>query len=51
VLRAIQSSNQWGETRNGTIISWPNRIEERDGIRTQFAHVIDVVPTISAMAR
>jgi len=27
-------------------ISWPARITDRGGIRTQFHHVIDVVPTI-----
>jgi len=28
------------------IISWPNRIASRDAIRHQFAHVIDVLPTV-----
>ena len=27
-------------------MSWPERIADRGGIRTQFHHVIDIVPTI-----
>jgi arylsulfatase A-like enzyme len=41
-----QVASHWGGTRNGTIVHWPNGIEERGGLRTQFAHVIDVAPTI-----
>ena len=32
--------------RNGTIVHWPKGIKEKDGIRNQFCHVIDVAPTI-----
>src|SRR5678810_1139803 len=28
------------------VMSWPNRIKDVGGIRTQFHHVIDVVPTL-----
>ena len=28
------------------VVHWPNGIEDRGGIRTQFHHVIDVAPTI-----
>ncbi|HQR04556.1 MAG: arylsulfatase [Proteobacteria bacterium] len=35
-----------GAMRNGMVISWPARIREHDGIRTQFHHVVDVMPTI-----
>jgi hypothetical protein len=28
------------------LIAWPNRIEDAGGIRTQFHHMIDIVPTI-----
>ncbi len=35
-----------GGTRNGTVISWPKRITDKGGLRTQFHHCIDVVPTI-----
>lgn len=36
----------FGGTRNGMAISWPARIADKGGIRQQFHHVIDVVPTI-----
>jgi arylsulfatase len=34
-----------GGTRNGLVVSWPERIKAR-GIRSQFTHVNDVMPTI-----
>ena len=40
-----QVASHWGGTRNGTIVHWPNGIEERGGMRSQFSHVIDVAPT------
>ena len=30
----------------GLVISWPGHIKDPGGIRTQFHHVIDIVPTI-----
>jgi arylsulfatase len=41
-----QIASHWGGTRNGTIVHWPNGIEEKGGLRSQFSHVIDVAPTI-----
>ncbi len=41
-----QVASHWGGTRNGTIVHWPQGIEEKGGLRNQFAHVIDVAPTI-----
>ncbi len=41
-----QVASHWGGTRNGTIVHWPNGIEERGGLRSQFTHVIDVAPTV-----
>ena len=41
-----QVGSHFGGTRNGVTISWPRRIADRGGIRHQFHHVIDVVPTI-----
>ena len=38
--------SHFGGTRNGTVISWPKRIKDVGTVRTQFHHVIDVVPTI-----
>ena len=41
-----QVASHFGGTRNGLVISWPARIKDKGGIRTQFHHVIDVAPTI-----
>jgi arylsulfatase len=41
-----QIASHLGGTRNGMAVSWPRRIADRGGIRTQFHHVIDIVPTI-----
>jgi arylsulfatase A-like enzyme len=41
-----QVASHWGGTRNGTIVHWPNGIKAKGEIRSQFAHVIDVTPTI-----
>jgi arylsulfatase len=41
-----QVASHWGGTRNGTIVSWPKGIKAKGEVRTQFSHVIDVVPTI-----
>jgi arylsulfatase len=35
-----------GGIRDGMVISWPARIKQVGQIRTQFAHVIDIAPTI-----
>ena len=39
-------ASHFGGTRNGMAMCWPARIKDRGGIRNQFHHVIDVVPTI-----
>ena len=41
-----QVASHFGGTRNGMAISWPKRITARGEIRSQFHHVIDIVPTI-----
>ena len=41
-----QVASHWGGTRNGTIVHWPQGIQEKGAIRNQFCHVIDVAPTI-----
>ncbi len=41
-----QVASHWGGTRNGTIVHWPNGIEEKGGLRSQFTHVIDIAPTV-----
>ena len=41
-----QVASHFGGTRQGMVIAWPNRIKDAGGIRTQFHHLIDIVPTI-----
>lgn len=41
-----QIASHFGGTRQGMAISWPNRIKDAGGVRSQFHHIIDVVPTI-----
>ena len=41
-----QVASHFGGTRNGMVISWPARIRDKGGLRSQFCHVIDIVPTI-----
>jgi arylsulfatase A-like enzyme len=46
-----QVASHFGGTRNGMVVSWPKGIKARGGIRSQFHHVIDVVPTILEAAQ
>jgi arylsulfatase len=39
-----------GGTRNPLVVSWPAKIKDRGTVRSQFTHVIDVVPTILEVA-
>ncbi|MCI0674425.1 MAG: arylsulfatase [Phycisphaerales bacterium] len=41
-----QVASHFGGTRQGMCISWPGHITDVGGIRSQFHHVIDIVPTI-----
>lgn len=41
-----QIASHYGGTRNGMVISWPGHIKDEGGIRTQWHHVIDILPTI-----
>jgi arylsulfatase len=45
-----QVASHFGGTRQGMAISWPKVIKDKGGIRHQFHHVIDVVPTILDVA-
>ena len=47
---AKQIASHYGGTRNGMVISWPERIKERGGIRSQWHHTIDIAPTILEVA-
>src|SRR3954447_24518376 len=41
----------FGGTRQGMSMSWPARIKDKGGIRPQFHHVIDIVPTLLEATR
>ncbi len=41
-----QIASHFGGTKNAMAISWPKRIKAHGEMRTQFAHVIDIMPTI-----
>ncbi|MCD4729043.1 MAG: arylsulfatase, partial [Bacteroidales bacterium] len=45
-----QVASDFGGTRNGMIIHYPDGIKEKSGIRTQFSHVIDIAPTVLEIA-
>jgi arylsulfatase A-like enzyme len=36
----------FGGTRNPMVVSWPQRIESDDAMRSQFHHVVDIAPTV-----
>jgi arylsulfatase len=41
-----QVASHFGGTRNPLIIDWPAKIKDKGGLRSQFLHVIDIVPTL-----
>ena len=41
-----QVASHFGGTRNAMALSWPKKIRDAGGLRQQFHHVIDLVPTI-----
>jgi len=41
-----QNASKLGGIRQGMVVSWPGHIKDTGGLREQFMHVIDVVPTI-----
>jgi arylsulfatase len=41
-----QVASHFGSVRQGMAISWPRVIKDKGGIRNQFHHMIDIVPTI-----
>src|SRR5882724_4628834 len=45
-----QVASHFGGTRQGLAISWPGHIKDAGAIRTQFHHIIDIVPTILEVA-
>ncbi len=46
-----QVASHFGGTRQGMCMSWPNRIKDIGGVRHQFHHIIDIVPTILEATR
>ncbi|HSA81957.1 MAG TPA: arylsulfatase [Geminicoccaceae bacterium] len=45
-----QIASHFGGTRQGVAIAWPKHINDAGGIRNQFHHVIDIVPTLLEVA-
>ena len=45
-----QVASHFGGTRNGMVISYPKRIKNVGGVRSQFCHAIDITPTILQLA-
>jgi arylsulfatase A-like enzyme len=41
-----QNASRLGGINQNMVISWPARIKDKGGLREQFMHVIDVVPTL-----
>jgi arylsulfatase A-like enzyme len=41
-----QNASKLGGIRQGMVISWPGHIKDKGGLREQFTHVIDIVPTL-----
>jgi len=41
-----QNASRLGGVRQNMAISWPARIKDKGGLREQFSHVNDIVPTI-----
>ena len=46
-----QVASHFGGSRNPLIVHWPKGIKSKGEIRTQFHHVIDIVPTILEAAK
>jgi arylsulfatase len=40
-----------GGTRNNMVVSWPARIKDAGGIRSQFHHIVDIAPTILELTK
>ncbi len=41
-----QVASHFGGSRDPLVVSWPRRITDKGGLRSQFTHLIDVAPTI-----
>jgi arylsulfatase len=45
-----QNASRLGGINQNMVVSWPARIKDKGGLREQFTHVIDVMPTILDVA-
>jgi arylsulfatase A-like enzyme len=45
-----QNASRLGGINQNMVVSWPARIKDKGGLREQFVHVIDVLPTILEVA-
>ncbi|HKB03692.1 MAG TPA: arylsulfatase, partial [Gemmataceae bacterium] len=41
-----QIASHFGGIRNPMVVSWPAKIKDRGGLREQFLHTVDIVPTL-----
>lgn len=41
-----QVASHLGGTRNPMVVSWPDRIKDHGGLRSQYSHISDITPTI-----
>lgn len=41
-----QIASSYGGTRNGMVVHWPKGVKAKGEVRSQWHHVIDIVPTI-----
>jgi arylsulfatase len=41
-----QFASHLGGTRNPMVVTWPARIKDRGGLRSQFHHLVDIAPTV-----
>ncbi len=46
-----QVASNYGGTRNGMVIHWPNGVRAKGEVRSQWHHVIDIAPTILEAAK
>jgi arylsulfatase len=45
-----QNASRLGGTNQNMVVSWPKVIKDKGGLREQFVHVIDIVPTLLEVA-
>ncbi len=45
-----QNASALGGINQNMVVSWPARIKDKGGLREQFVHVMDVVPTVLEVA-